>query len=357
MFERDGQPPEQVPARPQSLRGAGVRNHAPFWSRRVAHAYLLAGPPGAGHQEAAQEAAAALLCLTPRSGQACGDCAACRQVAAGTHPDLLVPDGHGIDAVRRLLALLSLRPHAGGRKVILWQDADRLTVQAANALLKSVEEPPPFAVFLFTTDHLPAVLPTLRSRCQVVPFRPQPREERAKDLADRSGSSLLAAYWALCACGDRPDAARSYLDEPGCAAEAEVLERAAATLERGGPADALAVGRTLAEWGDRAEGAVEVLVWRLRRGEKGQAPGRLLGWTRALAAFRRAWQANANRQLALEVFCWRCWGVAQASAAYPEDRAAAPAHIVSAAERGDLALTGAGHPSGVVPGRVWLQGR
>lgn len=302
-------------------------------SRRVGHAYMLTGPAGAGHQEAAPQAAAALLCLDPRDGQACGACPACRQVEAGTHPDLLVPEGHGIDAVRRVLARLSLRSRSGGRKVVLWRDADRLTVQAANALLKSVEEPPPLAVFLFTTDHLPAILPTLRSRCQVILFRPQPREERAQELAARAGVSLLAAYWALRVSGDRPDEARTYLDEPACAAEVTTLERVAAALERGGPADALAAGRVLAEWGDRTEAAAEVLIWRLRQGDKGQEPGCLLGWTRALAAFRRAWQTNANRQVAMEVFCWRCWTVAQGAGAVPRQRGAAPSLAAAPGER------------------------
>ena len=298
---------------------------ARLWSRRVSHAYLLAGPPGAGQREAADQVAAALLCPQARDGIACGTCPACRQVAAGVHPDLIVPDGHGIDAVRRTLALLPLRPQAGPRKVVVWRDADRLTPQAANALLKSVEEPPPFVVFLFTTDHLTAVLPTLRSRCRVVPFRPRPREERARDLAEATGVRLLAAYWALRVCGDVAAEARRYLDEPGCAAEVEGLEAAAAALEHGPLAAALDAARRLAEWGDKAEAAADVLIWRLRQGDAGDDPGRRLGWTRALAAFRRAWQANANRQLALEVFAWRCWAVTRGGG--PAPAATATGHL------------------------------
>lgn len=284
---------------------------APLWSRRVSHAYLLAGPPGAGQREAAQAAAAALLCRQPREGAPCGTCAACRQVAARTHPDLLVPEGHGIDTVRRVLAALPLRPQLGSRKVVLWFDIDRLTPQAANALLKSVEEPPAFVVFVFTTDHPTAVLSTLRSRCRIVPFRPRPREDRARELAEAAGTRLEAAFWALRVNGDAAPQARAYLDEPACAAEAEALSQVAAALAHGGLVDALDAARRLAEWGDKAEAAADVLIWLLRRQEAGDDPARRLGWTRALADFRRAWQANANRSLALEVFCARCWAIAR----------------------------------------------
>ncbi|HEY8488440.1 MAG TPA: hypothetical protein VIL38_05150 [Thermaerobacter sp.] len=317
-----------------------------FWARRVGHAYLLAGPAGAGHQEAAIQAAAALLCLAPQDGRACGDCTACRQVQAGTHPDLLIPDGHGIDTVRRVLALLPLRPQTGPRKVVLWRDADRLTVQAANALLKSVEEPPPFALFLFTTDHLSHILPTLRSRCQVLLFRPRPREERARELAAATGATPLAAYWALRACGDRAVAARAYLDEPACAREVDTLEQVAHALEGGGPADALQAGLQLADWGDRAEAAAEVLIWRLRQGERAQDPACLLGWTRALADLRRAWQAHANRQAALEVFCWRCWAVAH-GLGVPGRSGREPL----AGTRGAAGAAGHGTPGAAVTGR------
>ncbi|HEY8551843.1 MAG TPA: hypothetical protein VIL40_00110 [Thermaerobacter sp.] len=284
---------------------------AHLWSRRVGHAYLLAGPPGAGQREAAQAAAAALLCPQAQGGEPCGACAACRQVEARTHPDLFVPEGHGIDTVRRVLAALPLRPQMGSRKVVLWFDIDRLTAQAANALLKSVEEPPPFVVFVFTTDHPTAVLSTLRSRCRIVPFRPRPREERARVLAKATGTSPLAAYWALRVNGDAAPSARAYLDEPACAAEVEALAQAAAALVHGGLVDALDAARRLAEWGEKAEAAAEVLIWLLHRDEAGHDPARRLGWTRALADFRRAWQANANRQLALEVFCGRCWAIAR----------------------------------------------
>ncbi|HEY8393720.1 MAG TPA: DNA polymerase III subunit delta' [Thermaerobacter sp.] len=287
---------------------------------RVSHAYLLAGPAGAGHREAAREMAAALLCQRPVAGGPCGGCDACARVEAGAHPDLIVPDRHGIDAVRQVIGELAYRPREAARKVVLWYDIDRLTPQAANALLKSLEEPPPYITFLLTTDRPQGILPTLRSRCQVLPFRPRPREERARELAARAGADPLAAYWALRVAGDDARAAADLLADPATAHEAAALREAARRLRDGTPADALEVARTLAGLEDRAEAAAEVLVLLLRgedpggRGGEGEATGgepvspeARVAWSGALAGLRQAWQANANRLLALEVFCWRCW--------------------------------------------------
>lgn len=304
----EGQPAERV------LRDA-VR------AGRISHAYLLAGPAGAGQREAARAAAAALLCRRPAGGTACGTCDACAQATAGAHPDLIVPERHGIETVRQVIAELAYRPRAAARKVVLWYDVDRLTPQAANALLKSLEEPPAYLTFLLTTDRPQGILPTLRSRCQVLPFRPRPREERARQLAAREGVEPLAAYWALCVAGDDAGAAAELLADPATGAEAARLREAARRLRQGAAADALDVARMLSEMEDRAEAAAEVLVLLLRGEEPGRdngepdsaggrdpvSPAARVTWTKALADLRQAWQANANRLLALEVFCWRCW--------------------------------------------------
>ena len=344
-----GEPAGAAPGNMQAWAAAGDTGWEVFFARRVSHAYLLAGPPGAGHQEAARAAAAALLCPHGAAGRACGRCDSCLQVAGGVHPDLVAPDQHGIDAVRQVLATLAYRPRVAARKVVLWRDVDRLTPQAANALLKSVEEPPPFVTFLMTTDHPERVLPTLRSRCQRIPFRPRPREERARQLAAATGSEPLVAYWALRVAADDGEQAARLLAEPACGEEVAQLRDAARRLREGGALDALEAARQLAQWGERAEPAAEVLVFLLRgddatlgaggdgaeagRGDPvagghpgpgvgaeepgGAPPAARLAWTRALAELRRALQANANRQLALEVFCWRCWRAARDAGAEP----------------------------------------
>src|SRR6476619_2990700 len=107
----------------------------------MTHAWLFAGPPGSGRSVAARAFAAALLC--PSGG--CGGCASCYQVFAGTHADLMLirPDGlsYGVKQTRDLVLRAATAPVYGRFRVVLFEDADRATEQAANALLKAIEEP------------------------------------------------------------------------------------------------------------------------------------------------------------------------------------------------------------------------
>lgn len=143
----------------------------------VSHAYLLSGPAGVGKAFLARQMAQTLLCPSTSSGQAgsggdaCGICPSCRLVERGQHPDvqhLAVPDGATaitIDQIRGLQHWLSLTPFHGPRKVAILDGADTMQEPAANALLKTLEEPPPPAVFLVTAAHEGRVLPTIVSRC------------------------------------------------------------------------------------------------------------------------------------------------------------------------------------------------
>ncbi|HYB47523.1 MAG TPA: hypothetical protein VED20_09235, partial [Streptosporangiaceae bacterium] len=114
----------------------------------MTHAWLFAGPPGSGRSVAARAFAAALLC--PSGG--CGQCASCRQVQAGTHADLMLirPEGlsYGVKQTRDLVLRAAGAPAGGRWQVVLFEDADRCTEQAANALLKAIEEPAPRTVWL-----------------------------------------------------------------------------------------------------------------------------------------------------------------------------------------------------------------
>jgi len=155
---------------------------------RIAGSYLFIGPAGVGKGAFALALARALVCLEPRPGlEACGTCASCRQAAVGSHPDIdLVarpPEKSTIpleafigDAAHRmregLCWRLLLKPVAGSRKVAIVLDADHLADEAANCLLKTLEEPPPGAVIILVGTGLERQLPTIRSRCQVVRFRP-----------------------------------------------------------------------------------------------------------------------------------------------------------------------------------------
>lgn len=150
---------------------------------RVAHALLLNGQVGLGKQQFAERLARALLCANPgKSADACGACRQCQLLAAGTHPDLTrvepLEEGKAItvDQVRALIDFVTTRPHSAARKITIICPAESMNINAANSLLKLLEEPPLASVFILVS-HRPTTLPaTVRSRCQRVDFRTPPRE-------------------------------------------------------------------------------------------------------------------------------------------------------------------------------------
>lgn len=161
---------------------------------RLAHAWAFVGPPGVGRKLTALAFARALLC----SAGGCGGCAACRKVLGGHHPDLhlIVPDGAvlKIEQVRGLERLAALAPLEGAWKIFILDDADRMTLPTANALLKTLEEPPPRSLLILILANPRALPPTVVSRCQTVRFRPLPEAEAAALLAARAGLDPEAAH-------------------------------------------------------------------------------------------------------------------------------------------------------------------
>lgn len=156
---------------------------------RLAHALLLAGPRGTGKNAFAAGFGGWLLCEgTDPARRPCGTCRSCAQVAAGTHPNLmrLAPAEDkrdiAIDDVRDLLDRLHLSSHYGQAKVAIVSPADALNASGVNALLKTVEEPPPATHILLVAERWRALPATLRSRCQIVRFaRPRGGVERIPD--------------------------------------------------------------------------------------------------------------------------------------------------------------------------------
>ena len=143
---------------------------------RLAHAYLFSGPEGVGKATVAREMTASLLCTDKSSLEPCGHCPGCRQYNSDNHPDFVHvrPDGVSIkiDQIRSLKKQLAFSPFAGGIRVILIEEAQTMRREAANSLLKLLEEPPPDNLFLLVASDAEPTLPTILSRCQVVAFAP-----------------------------------------------------------------------------------------------------------------------------------------------------------------------------------------
>ncbi|WP_315807597.1 DNA polymerase III subunit delta' [Pseudomonas sp. C9-3] len=152
---------------------------------RHAHAYLLHGPAGIGKRALADNLVHFLLCQRPAGGNACGQCKACQLLAAGTHPDffLLEPEEPEkpirVDQVRELVGFVVQTAQLGGRKVVLLEPAEAMNLNAANALLKSLEEPSGDTVLLLISHQPSRLLPTIKSRC-VQQACPQPSAEQAR---------------------------------------------------------------------------------------------------------------------------------------------------------------------------------
>jgi DNA polymerase III subunit delta' len=204
----------------------------------MTHAWLFTGPPGSGRSVAARAFAAALLC----ENGGCGVCPSCRQVRAGTHADLLLvrPEGlsYGVRQTRDLVLRAAGAPAGGRWLVVLFEDADRCTEQAANALLKAIEEPAPRTVWLLCAPSAEDLVTTIRSRCRVVTLRVPPSEAVARVLVERDGIDHDRALAAARAAQGHVGRARRLVTDPSAAA------RRAAVLQV--PVQATSLGPALA---------------------------------------------------------------------------------------------------------------
>jgi len=184
--------------------------------RNIAHAYLLTGPRHIGKGTLAVNIAQAMNC--DASEPPCGQCHSCRRIAQEKHADVILTHLNlnaeiSIDTIRELQHLANLPPYEGKYKVFIIDDAEYLSIEAANCLLKILEEPPPKVIWLLLASEENRLLPTVISRCQRLEFKPLPMKEIQKILVDQydiapNKANLLARLshgclgWAISAVKD-----------------------------------------------------------------------------------------------------------------------------------------------------------
>lgn len=303
---------------------------------RIAHAYLLTGERGLGKRHFAFSAAALLLCTSPTDNQACGSCRSCQLLASGSNPDLLQvgPEDSKvikIDQVRQLADFSSKTSHSNCRKVVILRQTEVLNINAANALLKTLEEPPASTVLLLVSDNPGRLLPTIRSRCQRILFA-VPNQQTALDWLEANAPGETGLAELLLLAGNRPVQALELLHSDEQQDRDSVLKGLAAMLVgKIDPVEFSATGKTI--------GAEKIMDWlwqttsltvkQLLLHEPPQAAGqalsviyqtltgsarsedeilaRLLGINRAAEEARQqlAGASNPNPQLVLEGILWR----------------------------------------------------
>lgn len=319
-------------------------------SGRLAHALLFHGAPGLGKSAMAAALAGAVNCeggVEEAARGGCGLCASCRRVEAGTHPDVTwvgpASSTIKIEQVREMIREAHLRPFAARKRVFILSEADKLSEEAANSLLRVLEEPPADALFILLTALPETLLPTIRSRCQRVPFRPVDPEAVAEALQRDAGVGEAEAAALAVLSGGNPGLARALagspalkegwrladevvrfggsprLDVPALFASAQALEAYK------GPGD-----------GERAAAfdVMDILAWTFRdrlveavggdrlliplitglyertetAGEGQPPPERWLTALKTIDQTRRTIRTNANRRLAFEVLLIKLHG-------------------------------------------------
>ncbi|RKU39290.1 DNA polymerase III subunit delta' [Candidatus Poribacteria bacterium] len=227
-------------------------------SNRIAGAYLFVGPTGVGKETVARYFAQLIFCQQEaQPPTVCGTCLACRKVDSGNHPDLqfIRPEGSllRIGQIRELQKQIIYEPLEASRKVYILTDVERMNAEAENCLLKTLEEPPASSVLILLTSNIQVLLPTTRSRCQILQFHPMPTQELVAVLTDRFSVAPEQATTLAIAAGGAIGKAITQLEKGGALTE-EVPEILKET-------DLLAAFRLAENFKDSPETLDSLVTW------------------------------------------------------------------------------------------------
>jgi DNA polymerase III, gamma/tau subunit len=270
----------------------------------MSQAWLITGPPGSGRSLAARAFAAALQCTGPAPG--CGRCRACRTVMEGKHPDVEHVATEGVvitvDQTRDLVGRSFVSPGSGAWRVVIVEDADRMAERTTNVLLKAIEEPPPFTVWMLCTPSPEDVMTTIRSRCRGVALTVPPASDVAALLVRRDGVAPEEALRVARAAQSHVGRARALATDSAVRRERDLLISEALAIR--GTADAVlaahrvhaqAVAAAKKATGDRFEREEAELKRTLGIGEGARIPPAARAQLRELAENQKRRTTRAQR--------------------------------------------------------------
>jgi len=293
---------------------------------RVPHAMIFAGPEGVGKKTLGMLLARRLNCLRPEGEDPCADCPSCRKMDAGMHPDFMLvqPDGAfiKIEQIRAVIGEVAFQPFEGQYRLIIFDRADQMRAEAANSLLKTLEEPSSRTILILVTSQPYSLLPTIRSRAQLIQFNAIPQEQIFEYLVRQTGLQLPEARLAAALSNGSLAAAAGFDIDGYREVRSQALRFLTLMLCRASFAETSRLAAALAKdkesfliWLDAVDAVLQDLFYahvaphRMSQTDLAAELEQLsrmvpaAGVTSAIRAFRhlrRALHFNVNRQIALE---------------------------------------------------------
>jgi DNA polymerase-3 subunit delta' len=296
----------------------------------IPHSLLFTGIDGIGKRKTAVALGMALNCLSPVGVSACGECLSCHKIISGSHPDMITVKPAGvfikIDQVRDVSKELRFAPLEGNKRIVIINDAQAMNLQASNAILKILEEPPRHTMLILTATQTTDLLPTIVSRCQQVAFKPIPYDKVAEVLVDLRGLEIETATTLAVLTKGSLGKALSVDGEEWTVWRSSLLEQVSSFSTRS-IQPVFAFAETLSGDKDRLADALDMLMtWfrdalmykvsperiinkdlmdKIQHASKGQSISELLGKIEVVNSAQAAISRNSNPRLALEVMMMR----------------------------------------------------